>query len=508
MKPSYFWHGILAVAAAIVSLDFVRTPFTNDVGIFMGVEHIADAYYPFPQGIDLAWEAKPVGNRLINYALLKLAQVIVPFADHGGFATVAKILVLLAVIAIAVYFAHVVGGEWTGWMVFFAFTTCINFCVMQAEYYAVLLAVLALAAVLDGKWYTLLLAGMLIFFIAAIKGITLFLFIPVLCGAYLLGSLHRAAMAWLAGGFCALGAVAVLLQCTVWPNMLPDLMLAPYITGVGRLSLADAVSCFVMQSMFVTYYIPVLLVGILWALLLVGARKIRGVRLAVFAAMWLVPVGMVIVHSEYFAYQFFAYVIPSLVTLILCLRSLEAKASTLQNPRKRAVLASMGPLVCLVMFAVFVLMNSEIGFMTETEKNFFGQQNQYAGDILARFNLSAEPSVLYLDAGVAPYYFMVNSSGRYICPLPLQRTGPEWDIWDQPAVRQSYADALAYRGTYIIGDGAFGYHDWLHLNYTDRAPLAAKLDREYDIVWTKGWTVYERKDIGGEARIETPDRIE
>lgn len=53
---SVFINSILTIIAAIVSFDFIRCPFTNDVAIFMGVANIADKFYPFPQGIDLAWD--------------------------------------------------------------------------------------------------------------------------------------------------------------------------------------------------------------------------------------------------------------------------------------------------------------------------------------------------------------------------------------------------------------------------------------------------------------------
>lgn len=101
--------------------------------------------------------------------------------------------------------------------------------------------------------------------------------------------------------------------------------------------------------------------------------------------------------------------------------------------------------------------------------------------------------MLYLDAGVAPYYLLANSSGRYICPLPLQRDSPEWNLTGNYAFQRTYADAMAYNGTYIIGDGAIGYEDWIHSGYANRKPLITKLNTEYDVVWSKGWTIYKRK---------------
>ena len=72
----------LAVAGIIVSYCFCIIPLTNDARIYLGVEHIAANYYPFPQGIDLAWEIKPIFNRVINFVLYKIATLFVPFEDH------------------------------------------------------------------------------------------------------------------------------------------------------------------------------------------------------------------------------------------------------------------------------------------------------------------------------------------------------------------------------------------------------------------------------------------
>lgn len=484
---SNFWHYIFAILGSIVTLSFIRTPFTNDVGIFQGVANIADKYYPFPYGVDLAWEAKPIGNRLINYGLLKITEIFTPFESQDTFIIVAKILVLLAVIIIAAYFSYIIKGEYTFWLIFFAFTTCINFCIMQAEWYASLLAVLTIALVIDKRY---ILAGLLIFFIATIKGITLFLFVPIVCSVYLLHKLEQKAIAKVLAGFLIGGCAAVILQLIIWPNMMPDLLLAPYITGVGRMPFWDSVQYFVIQTVLIVGYIPVLASAFTGLMLILAARKYTGWNLAAFVLMWLVPLLTIIIHSEYFAYQFFVYSVPAITTVILCARFLGGYVS--KNPAKTKIASSLIIISILAMFVMFAFLNSDLGFMTKTERDFFGQQNNYADDIETLFHISAEESVLYLDAGVAPYYFHANSTSRYICPLPLQRSSQDWNIWDKPQVQQTYADALAYNGTYVIGDGAFGYHDWLHLEYDDRKELREKLEREYRIEWTKGWTIYKR----------------
>jgi hypothetical protein len=163
------------------------------------------------------------------------------------------------------------------------------------------------------------------------------------------------------------------------------------------------------------------------------------------------------------------------------------------KPNKRFVVEHTGLFLIAMMLVVFVVFNSSGGILTKVEEEFFAQQSGYVDEIQERFHISNESSVLYLDAGVAPYYLRANSSGRYICPLPLQRDSPDWNLAANYAFQRTYAEAMAYNGTYIIWDGSVGYSDWIHSTYPNRQPLISKLETEYDVVWTKGWVIYKRK---------------
>jgi len=488
MKPN-FLSWLFAVLAGIASLEYVKHPFTNDVAIFQGVAFVADKYYSFPQNIDLVWEAKPLGNRLLNYLILKAAENIAPFQEQVAFAIAAKFIVLLLVILLAWYFATIIGGEYTFWLVFFSFITCLNFCVMQAEYYAVMLSLLTIALIVSQNRYAQCLAGAVIFFIAMIKGITLFLFVPVLCGAYLLQKSKQSAVVNVFCGFCAMGVLVVIAQLTIWKHMLPDLLLAPLITGVGRWPVTDTIQIFILQSFMVLYYIPVLLPAVFGAILLLVSKTFGRNEKVAFVLMWLTPAVMVLIHSENFAYQFFIFVIPVVVTLVICLRKLEG--ATLSSPKKARIASSIATVVVLWMFFALMVLNSWNGIMPGAEENVYRLQQKNAAEINRLYDLPNQSSILYLDAGAGPYYFMANSTSRYLCPLPLQRSSPDWNLRGNYAVEQIYSDALAYEGEYIIGDGAFGYPDWLHLQYDDRKELREKLENEYVVVWNQSWIIYK-----------------
>lgn len=320
-----FENILLSIIAAYVSFCFITAKFTNDVAIFMGVENIADKFYPFPQGIDLAWEAKPIGNRIINYLILKAAEVFVPFSDAVNFVVVAKAIALAVLIIVAAYVAYVLGGRYTFWVIFFAFTTCCNFCIMQAEWWAVLLSLAALACLMHDNPHAPYIAGFLFIFVGMIKGITAFLFIPVVCGVYLLGKPQQNAMVKVLCGVLATTVAVCIAQLTIWPNMLPDLLLAPAITGMGRLGVYDQTLMFVGQSITSLIYIPVLIIGFGSAAILLYSGYFKEWKpLAIFSVMWLSVMALVFIHSEFFAYHFFIYVIPSIVTIVLGLRRIDA----------------------------------------------------------------------------------------------------------------------------------------------------------------------------------------
>ena len=162
-------------------------------------------------------------------------------------------------------------------------------------------------------------------------------------------------------------------------------------------------------------------------------------------------------------------------------------------PHKKPIREHLGLIAIAVMMVAFYLFNSSTGVMARIESDFFQQQSGYVSEIQERFHISDEPSVLYLDAGVAPYYLKANSSGRYICPLPFQRDSPNWNLTGTKAFQRTYADIVGYDGDYIIGDGGIGFADWIHSGYPDRAELNRKLKEDYVLVWEKGWAIYKKK---------------
>src|SRR5512138_3922360 len=96
----------------LISLSYILVPITNDGRIYIAVEYIADTFYQFPYGFDLAWEIKPMANRLMAWVLYKLATMVVPFTDMVAFGVAVKFFALCFVVAGLWYFSRAVGGKW------------------------------------------------------------------------------------------------------------------------------------------------------------------------------------------------------------------------------------------------------------------------------------------------------------------------------------------------------------------------------------------------------------
>ena len=153
-------------------------------------------------------------------------------------------------------------------------------------------------------------------------------------------------------------------------------------------------------------------------------------------------------------------------------------------------------LCILSMLVVFAIMHQPAGYLTSAEIKFWNGKEPHADAINAQYYLDKEPSLLYLDPGDAPYFFRSNSSCRYICPLPVQRDAPEWNLTMNSDYQEEYNCIMAYTGKYIVYDISNhndGTVDWFKANFSHRLPITAKIQNEYELVYSGGWEIYQRK---------------
>lgn len=148
------------------------------------------------------------------------------------------------------------------------------------------------------------------------------------------------------------------------------------------------------------------------------------------------------------------------------------------------------------MLICFAVLHSPSGIVTSYEIAFWGNKEPHADIINSQFHLDDEPSLLYLEPGDAPYFFRANSSCRYICPLPVQRDAPGWDLSGNADYKEEYDCIMGYTGRYIVFDAGNHYDgvtDWFNDNYTHRIPITTKINDEYRLVYSGSWRVFERK---------------
>jgi hypothetical protein len=313
------------IALPLMAINYVLTPITNDGRIYIGVEYIADHFYPYPYGWDLAWEIKPVANRIMAWALYKGATLFVPFENEIVFGIAVKILALAVVTVIAYYFSIVVNrykplqtNIYTFPLIWLSMVAIANFIILQAEYWAVVFSLLTIAFLLTDNEHLHYLAGALFVVIGLFKGITCLMFLPILCAVLLLRPSWRLYWVDVAGGFLSAVAMFFVLNATIWPHMLSDMLMSAQVARVGMYPVILYALSTVGLLFVALQYMPLAIVGIIAALLYFireCGRSATGSML--FAVMWVVPFGIVFMQGEFFYYHYYPLVVPTLVTLIL-----------------------------------------------------------------------------------------------------------------------------------------------------------------------------------------------
>lgn len=326
---------VLWIAGILVSLCFIVTDLTNDMRIYLGVEHIAANYYPFPEGIDLAWEIKPIFNRVINFVLYKIATLFVPFEDHFLFGVALRLLMLGMIVFIAWYFSSRVKQEYSFALVFFSFTALGNFCIGQAEYFAVLFTVFAIALLLSDFLPFNFLAGVIVACMFLTKGITGLLIIPCICAWFLLKQHwlfdcnfipYVPELKLFIAGFIAAGYGFYVMAVLFWHNMISDILISPHLARVGIAAIQNVLVWFFAQMVICPLHIPILIVGLPFAAIFWFAWVRRQERMTRYAylLLWLVPCLIVIIQGELFIYHYLAFVPSAIVTMVMVEREVVA----------------------------------------------------------------------------------------------------------------------------------------------------------------------------------------
>lgn len=469
----YMEHIITLIVLFPVSLSFVLNPLTNDARIYQGVARLTDYFGTFPSNINNAWEIKPIANRGLNYIFYKLASIYTTFGSYE-YEILIKIFSLILVLSICYYFSTKFNNKYLFLLMGVSFLSPLNFTLLQAEWWASLLAFLSITLFISDKHRNHYLSGAIVTIIFLFKGITLLLILPIIGTIYLLKKDWLVRLEYGLGG--SINAVLFILSASFFKDVIPDLLLSAQIAHVGMIDIQSLLSYFLANTIVTLFHIPVIICGLvaLSSLFIYYMSKREINKVVVIILMWLTTISIVVIQSEFFIYHYMVLIVPSIITIILI------DTLKYENIIKISV---------LIMMVLFLLVTSHWSMGMQVENKFWEEKNSESVNILNNFSdIKYQDSILYLDPGDAPYYFQSNSSCRYICPLPFQRNSDTWDMSNTSAYKETYNCIMNYTGKYIITDAG----NWSVRNTSDNKKVQNKLTTQYKKVYNKGWNIYER----------------
>jgi hypothetical protein len=475
----------------LTALSFVLTPLTNDSRIFIGAEAIADTFYKLPYGWDAAYEVKPIGNRIVNWVLYKVANAFVPFTsnDYTHFGYVVKLTALIILIACCWYISRRIKFPYVFPFLFIAFACEANFGIMMSEWFAVLFSLVAIGLCFEKNRNWQYVAGAICLCVGLLKSITVLMVIPVICAVLLLGGTidWKKAIA----GYLVAGITFLIACLTVWPYSISDMLMSRMIAHVGMYDYTTLLQWFWMTQarsnlpLQLWLFVPAIAIGIVACgfMLLYYSKKRDLTKTMLIGMMWAVPVAIVFIQSEFIIYHYIVILLAAIVSVALI---------TIKS-RQGAVLIIVA---ILLVFPSYVAINSVAGSFTTYEYTFWHQKEQNADLINAQYNLTNQSSILYLDPGDASYYFHANSSCHYITPMPVERSTDEWNLTALWQYNDTHNCIMSYQGEYIVADinggmvtGYYGKGILIRKEITDM------IKANYTLEDSKSWDVYKRKTL-------------
>lgn len=473
-----------------VSLSFVLCKLTNDTRIFIAAEAIADKFYSLPYGWDAAYEVKPIGNRIVNWVLYKVANAFIPFVDndYAHFGIAVKITALVILVVCLLYISSKIKFPYAFPFLFIAFACQANFGIIMSEWFAALFSLVAISLCFEKNKNWMIVAGMLCLSIALLKSITVLMVIPIICSVYLLGESidwKRFISGYLTAGFVFLG-----LCLTVWPYSIGDMLMSRLVAHVGMYDPITLLQWFWLTQdrsnliQVLSAYVPVLIVGFIaggYLFVRYYLFELKTIKFVLFCLMWAAPLGIVFIQSEFIIYHYIVLMVPAIISIVLVTRN--------RTNGWKPVVSSIG-----FILVGYILINSVFGSFTTYEYSFWQQKEVNADNINAHFNLTNQPYLLYLDPGDASYYFHANSSCHYITPMPVERSTNEWNISYLPQFKDTHDCIMRYQGEYVVTDVNGGMVTGFYgKGILIRKEIMDVLEQNYTVVDNRSWTIYKKK---------------
>jgi hypothetical protein len=206
---------------------------------------------------------------------------------------------------------------------------------------------------------------------------------------------------------------------------------------------------------------------------------------------------MVFYQSESFAYQYYVFLLPAVVGLVIY-----EIDTPIQKPGKKLKRENIIAVSVVLLFSMWCVLYSpqpiwgleqNYGVQELKMNNYFWNDSE---QINKEFNFTNQTSILFMDTGSAVYYFHdVNSSCRYPAPLVIQRVNPgRMQVLNLTQNKEEYECIMNYSGKYIIADGKLGDPSgWFGMDTEQKQIIVEKILGNYTSVHSGGWEIYKHK---------------
>jgi len=460
----YIEHITTTLILIPVSIVFMIHPLNGDIRIYQGVAKLADYFGSFPTNIDLAYESKPIANRMLNYFLYKISSIFTTFGTLE-YEMLIKFISIMCVIIICYYFSTKFKDKYIFLLSTLAFLTSTNTMTLQPDWWAPLVALFALTLFLTNKPSNHYLSGIMITIMFLLKGPTIILVIPIACALYLLkdndwlNCLKRGAIS------SSLSLIFILL-CGYFKNIIPDMILSTYYVHQVYYDFQTTLIILVQNLIPLYFCMPIFIAGLVGACILyIKLMKNKEINKALMLIlMWITSLVYVFIQNEFYLTHYLVLIVPSIVSLIL-----------LSNKLIKQFI--------IIVIIIFVILTAASIYETDSEPSIANRVIENISDI------QNQEHILYLDYGTAPYYFQSNTSCRFIQSLPFQRNSDMWDMTNTSQYQENFKCIMDYQDKYIVMNNDHFFEQ----NTSDNKLVMSKIQTEYKQVWNEGWNIYERR---------------
>lgn len=519
---------------------FVLSPLNEDVrGMFAAAKQ-ADFHGSFPSNVVDAWDMKPIANRIIYYGLYRSATQFVSFKEKWLFEPASKSICIVIGFVVMVLITRFVGqgtqissDSWSHSRVLavISILAVSYYVILQPEWFASLLLLIAIGLTVSESPFSALAAGLVASILFPLKGVTVLL-VPIVPAAWALVGLdwRPRSKPFLVG--LSFGIALTIMFFMVFPQSWRDLVDATaYQNSVGNFAPIRRV----LRTIGVGFggamtHVPMLYVGLECTVLVVMAgvaRRSLSDSLLLIAA-WGCAIAAVVIQGKWFDYHYAVAIVPALLSIgVWCSGRYSDWRASLSTKREWILigLAFLANLVfsvitwryapsqremipwalgattvicgCLLrchrFFASRKIMPITALVLTVVGWSVFSapwtgrarsaaaageeQMKVFLG-LDQRYELSREPSLLYLECGQASYYLGVSSALRWFYPVPLQRVHSNPSLFSSDVHLRATNGLVGYTGRFVIVD-----ETWMRYAAEHVPAMNKKLDAEYEQVW-------------------------